>query len=291
VTVAGDNAGNAVIVWQDLRDSPVAIYAQRYDVNGTPVGINFRVNDPGTVSEYDYFPGIAFDAKRNSIIVWSDSIRVRGQRYDSLGNTVGSNFMISTGPAQAKKRYPVLAARNEGEFFVVWSDDRLLGQQRFNLFGQCYRNWQPVGSNYKVDQDTAGADHEYPWIVSDSSRIYIVWTRRGYMVNDYGDIYAKVLEWSHIPMVGEEVTSSLCPATRLRIWPNPSKSAIRLQIIEVKSRNTKIRIYDVTGRMVKDLSRSLRSNGVVSVSLNPGVYFIEYSNETQTVTKKAVVVE
>ncbi len=290
-TVAGDNVGNVVIVWQDLRDSLISIYGQRYDVNGTPAGINFRVNDPGVAGDHNYFPGIAFDTKRNSIIVLSDSIQVRGQRYDSLGDKVGSNFMISTGPAQAKKRYPVLAARNEGEFFVVWSDDRLLGQQRFNLFGQCYRNWLPVGSNYKIDCDTTGADHEYPWIVSDSSRIYIVWTRRRYMVNDYGDIFAKLLEWSQIPMVGEEVTSSLLPDTRFRIWPNPSKTAIRLQILGVTSGDTKIRIYDVAGRMVSDLSESLGAGRVLSVSLNPGVYFVTCSNKTQTITRKAVVVE
>ena len=76
-----------------------------------------------------------------------------------------------------------------------------------------------------------------------------------------------------------------------KIWSNPAKSDVRLQITHVANKDLKIRIYDITGKLVKDMSRSIVAGVWFGVSLNPGIYFVRLETEAAMVTKKVVVVE
>ena len=290
-SIAADNVGNFAIAWHDARDSTQSLYGQRYDINGARIGPNFRISRPGIVTDADQFPGISFDARRECIIIWTDSgVNIRAQRFDSAGSPVGPNFLVST-DRSAKKKFPCATGRNAGEFFVLWSDLRTFSPEYYSLYGQLYRNWQRIGPNSRFDRSTGVTSQEFPSMTSDSGRVYVVWSKWRESMTDIWDVYARVVGWGSLPGVEEEHGEVQACVQRLGIWPNPSKGVIRLQVLSANGRNTKIRIYDVAGRMVSDLSKSLGAGRVLSVSLNPGVYFIEYSNEAQTITKKAVVVE
>lgn len=76
-----------------------------------------------------------------------------------------------------------------------------------------------------------------------------------------------------------------------RIWSNPAKSDVRLQITDVGNKHLKIKIYDITGKLVKDMSRSIASGVWFRISLNPGIYFINLYDGKMTNVKKVVVVE
>ena len=97
---AFDNAGNFIIAWVDEREVNYAVYAQRYNSTGAPVGANFRVTDDiGGMAKS--FPKVATDKTNNFIIAWLDDRNsnrktdIYAQRYDSNGSAMGGNFKIN----------------------------------------------------------------------------------------------------------------------------------------------------------------------------------------------------
>jgi len=89
--------------------------------------------------------------------------------------------------------------------------------------------------------------------------------------------------------VEDEVRSHKLEA-RLKIWPNPVKTNIRLQMSDISYKDLKIEIYDASGKLVRDISQSVTPGQWFKVSLNPGVYFVRLETESATVTKKLVLV-
>ncbi len=91
--------------------------------------------------------------------------------------------------------------------------------------------------------------------------------------------------------VGEEAMGNRQWAG-LQIRQNPARKA--LDIIRRGARGNgqevKLKIYDITGKMVKELWK-VPAERWVTVELNPGVYFVRLETEAATVTKKVVVVE
>ena len=72
LSIAADDSGNFIIVWEDERNGEWYddIYAQRYASNGTPLGSNFKVNDDqGSVGQFQWYPSISTDGSGNFIIV------------------------------------------------------------------------------------------------------------------------------------------------------------------------------------------------------------------------------
>ncbi len=88
--------------------------------------------------------------------------------------------------------------------------------------------------------------------------------------------------------VGETGTRKLETRYDLRIWSNPAKSDLRLQIT---GKDLRIKIYDITGKLVRDMSRSSFSGVWLRISLNPGVYFVRVESKDKVIKKKAVIIE
>ena len=127
--VVMDDLGNFTITWQDYRNGKYAIYAQRYDPYGNPLGSNFKVSDDyGTDSQF--YPNIASDSYGNFVIVWQDfrngifNSDIYAQRYDASGNPVGGNYLVpNTQYAFFHQEDPAVAANNSFIYFT-WADNR-----------------------------------------------------------------------------------------------------------------------------------------------------------------------
>ncbi|MDP3025060.1 MAG: FlgD immunoglobulin-like domain containing protein [candidate division Zixibacteria bacterium] len=122
---------NFVISWPDQRNYSNHymwdIYARVYSFSGSPVGPDFKVNDDTSPSNHSA-PSIAMDSYNNFIITWQDQRNgnpdVYAQRFDSLGNPVGKNYLV---PNQEYASFvqisPAVTFMNSNIFFA-WTDNR-----------------------------------------------------------------------------------------------------------------------------------------------------------------------
>ena len=112
---------------------------------GNPVGPEFRVNTYTT--SYQQLPDVATDAGGNFVVAWASyqdgsTYGIFGQRYDSAGTPLGSEFRVNSFTSNSQNR-PAVAADPLGNFVVTW-DSQLQDGQGLGVFGQRYGPILPV---------------------------------------------------------------------------------------------------------------------------------------------------
>jgi hypothetical protein len=123
--VSMDANGGCVVVWQEVRDKYLHIYAQRYDSTGFPIGGNFRVDDYSGKNSTSY-PEVAMTPSGEFVVVWIDyrglSSALYGQRYSSSGEAIKCNFEITSLQMSKIDLFPPgIAINPKGDFVVSWS--------------------------------------------------------------------------------------------------------------------------------------------------------------------------
>ncbi len=188
-------SGNFVITWYDNRNGNHDIYAQRHDFSGTPLGINFKVNDdPGTSIQTQ--PAIGIDSSGSFVIAWTDyrdgNMDVYAQRYDPSGIPLGTNFKVNDDLDTLYQNLPAIAMNGSGSFTVCWIDNR---NGDLDIYAQRYdSSGLPLGSNFKVNADVGTSSQAYCAVAMDESgNSVIIW--RDNRTNTY-DIYAQKYDTS-----------------------------------------------------------------------------------------------
>jgi len=79
----------------------------------------------------------------------------------------------------------------------------------------------------------------------------------------------------------------------LSIFPNPAQKEINIQYTLPKRTDVKISIYDVTGRLVKNIVNENQKHGTYSKSfditnLSQGIYFIKLNTSDKSIVEKAI---
>ncbi|MBW7992767.1 MAG: hypothetical protein FVQ84_22495 [Planctomycetes bacterium] len=129
-SIAMDTAGNFIVVWQGpglVGEDKEDIFARRFDPNGQPVGSEFRVNT--NTNDKQLCPRAAINNNGGLVIVW-ESVNVPeegkkaicSQLYDSNGLKIGTQFVVNDEPSDG--RYPDAAMDTDGNFAVVWMQDK-----------------------------------------------------------------------------------------------------------------------------------------------------------------------
>lgn len=125
-SVATGSDGGFVVVW----DGPAGlsyqeILAQRFDADGSKLGTNFVVNTYTTLAQR--FPEVISDGARNYVIVWTgfsgqdgDGAGVFGQRIESSGATVGTEFLVNSTTLGYQTEATLDAEGGSGGFVVAW---------------------------------------------------------------------------------------------------------------------------------------------------------------------------
>lgn len=195
--IAVDSTGNFIITWYDPRNGPADLYAQRYTVEGIPIGVNFKVNQDTGIYEYG-LPSMAADAAGNFTVAWLD--REHGsdswedvyiRRFSSEGIALGENVRINEFDGKADlKNPPSIAMDNEGNFVVTWNY-RMLGTYHSEIYAQYFsKTGIPLGDNFVVNDDTIEAIQRSPEVaMNENGDFVIAWTDT--RDNDIINIYAQ----------------------------------------------------------------------------------------------------
>ena len=191
--VAVDDSGNVVVAWTDHRSDTFGdIYVQRYAADGSPLGVNFKVNDDSGRARQGW-SAVAVDGSGNVVVVWADYRRdyygdIYAQRYAPDGSPLGSNFEVNDDSGSAGQGSPAVAVDDSGNVVVVWTDDR--NDPDGDIYAQRYAvDGTPLEANFRVNDDSGRASQWSPAVAADGSgNIVVVWTdgRHG-----DGDIYAQ----------------------------------------------------------------------------------------------------
>ena len=175
-SISTDGSGNFVITWTDERNGDDDIYTQRYAIDGSALGTNFKVNDdPG--SAHQRYPSISTDSSGNFVITWMDNRNgdydydIYAQRYAIDGSTFGTNFKVNDDQTSAWQESPSISI-NSGNFVISWEDERS-GDR--DIYAQRYASDGSVlGTNFKVNDDQINVWQESPSISIDGSGNFVI---------------------------------------------------------------------------------------------------------------------
>ena len=153
--VAASPTGAFVVVWHDYYD----VFGQRFSSSGAAIGTTFQVNT--YVTGYQLNPSIAVAEDSSFVVAWTDGYYyldgqdgygygVFGQRYDSAGMPVGTEFQVNTIPIGDQYR-PNVAGAASGAFVVVW--ESYSGDGYYDgVYGQRYdASGNPAGTEFPID--------------------------------------------------------------------------------------------------------------------------------------------
>ena len=145
--------GGWLITWQsDQEGSGWGIYGQRYNSVGVAVGDEFRANS--YTADSQIYPSATALADGGWLITWQSdsqdgsSYGVYGQRYNSSGATVGSEFQVNVYNS-GRQREPSVTALPDGGWLIVWQSDNQDGSGDA-IYGQRYDAQGSKVSTYTV---------------------------------------------------------------------------------------------------------------------------------------------
>src|SRR3989338_1981034 len=154
--IAGLTGGGFVITWwSNLQDdSGWGVYAQRYNVNGSPLAGEFRVNTVTVERQLD--ASVAALAGGGFVVTWTTFNQdghnwgVFGKRYDASGVAQGSEFLVNTYLSDHQLQ-PSVAGLSAGGFVVTWmSYVQDVGSE--GIYGQRYdANGVKQSSEFQVN--------------------------------------------------------------------------------------------------------------------------------------------
>jgi hypothetical protein len=169
-----DGAGGAVITWQDQRDGPIHVYAQRVNAAGTVLwGSDGVAVSTASVAS---FPTIASDGGGGAIIAWQDSrnpsFDIYAQHISAAGSPQWATNGVPVCAATGSQSSQQLVPDGAGGAVVTWMDHRGSTQdiyaQRMNGAGA--PQWTPDG----VALCVAAHDQWGPQIAADGAQGAIV---------------------------------------------------------------------------------------------------------------------
>jgi len=174
-SIAYDKSGNFVIAWTDNRPYyDYAIYAQRYNNSGNPLGKNFKVSD----TIFSGFSSVGFDQNGNFLIAWYNKIGytylISAQKYNNTGTPLGTNIFIdsiSANFSMAMFNFS-FAFDKSTNFVTLWDEyaDVSSNPPQGDVFALNVSNMgSPIGAPSKLCNDTLNRWQLMPSAAFDTS--------------------------------------------------------------------------------------------------------------------------
>jgi hypothetical protein len=189
--VSTDGAGGFVVVWESYGSSGTdtdlsSIQGQRFDSAGTPLGTEFQVNTYTTGVQRG--ADVGADGAGGFVVVWGSAgssgtdtylTSIQGQRYDSAGAPLGTEFQVNAFTTSVQFE-PAVGPDGAGGFVVVWQSKFILGDFGYSIAGQRYDGaGTPVGTQFHVNTYTPNDQFE-PDVADDGAGGFVVvWTSFG----------------------------------------------------------------------------------------------------------------
>ncbi|MEZ0369023.1 MAG: hypothetical protein ACAI44_08075 [Candidatus Sericytochromatia bacterium] len=183
--VAIDADGDFVVAWSGVKqiESNIDIFGRRFNSQGVPQGDEFMINSYTTLQQGRSV--VSMDADGDFVVVWTSYFGqdgsnggVFGQRYDSRGNVLNSEFRVNSYTTNQQTGQAVQMDA-DGNFIVVWES---LGQDGSGsgIFAQRYnRGGSPQGSEFRVNSITSGAQSSPDVALDEEGNFTVAWTTNG----------------------------------------------------------------------------------------------------------------
>jgi hypothetical protein len=195
-SVTGLSNGDFVIAWESYgQELGSDVYAQRYAANGTPLGLEFRVNT--YTADLQNAPSIVGLSSGDFVIAWAsyeqdgDYFGVFAQRYATNGTAMGAEFQVNT-YTRSNQDSPSIAGLSNGDFVIAWES---LGQYSgASFYTQRYTaNGTAVGAEFRVNTHSLSISG-HPSIAGLSNGDFVVtWASDGQDGDSYG-VYARLCD-------------------------------------------------------------------------------------------------
>jgi hypothetical protein len=192
-SIAAKKSGECIVLWhgpgaseQDGDD----IFAQRIDVNGLPIGQEFRVNNT-TFKNDQSCTKIAFNESGSMTIVWESETEpnttiICCRRFDSNCIALEDEFKVSISP---NGRYPDIAMDPNGNFTIVWLEGK---SQNFSIMARVYdSNCASITEPFKVNKVNVTSLGQ-PAIAMDASGCFLITWDGDPNLASNDDIYARL---------------------------------------------------------------------------------------------------
>jgi hypothetical protein len=204
--MAMDAQGNFVLVWTSYGQdgSGDGVYGQRYDVNGTKLGSEFRINTHTSGAQYG--PSVAIAPNGQFVVVWRSDGQdgsgegVYAQRYNADGSKAGGEFRVNTTTAN-DQTHPIVAMDHAGNFVVVW--DSYSSSTRTDVYFQRYNASGVAQGGETRANTTTSSDQEYASLGMDQNGNFVItWSSDGQDGSGEG-IYAQRFSAAGVKIGGE----------------------------------------------------------------------------------------
>ena len=190
-SIAGRGDGSFVVVWSNNWSGD--ILGRLYGTDGKPLGAALRIADTADDEPRSRHARVAAGRDGRFLVVWQepqgDDLNIRGRWYDAAGQPSAQGFRINDDPGTAEQVTPDVAVDSYGRFVVAWRDrrngDADIYAQRFGS------DRKPLGSNFKVSDDTTGAEQHAPRVSASAAGEFMVtwWDRRSLEADVYAQYY------------------------------------------------------------------------------------------------------
>lgn len=205
-SVAVDVAGNFTIVWTGPDASGTGIFAQQYDLDGTPLGTEYQVNV--TTAGNQSAPNVGMDGLGNVLVSWTSAAQdgsgtgIYAQKYNTgLSVTTGmlmgmagldsltesssaygsGEFRVNTTTAGDQTDSSVAMNRLNGDYVITWTSAGQDGSGA-GIYAQRYSGstGAAAGSEFKVNTTTAGDQTDaFVAVNRINSDFVVTWTSAG----------------------------------------------------------------------------------------------------------------
>ncbi len=301
VIIASDTT--IIVSWSDRRNGDYDIYAQKLTTDGLPLWVSNGQVVCDTINLQGGGLLIA-DTEGGAIVCWLDERNgfknIYAQRIDANGNKLWTNQGVPIcNTNSAYWDYRIVTDGRSGAI-ICWQDNRSgnwdIYAQHIDSLGNIL--WETNGMPVCTVVDPY---ERYPeMIVSDSGRAIICWT-------DYRSGQAR----GYAQKVGDEVIgiSETWAVGRTRqgkimaVHPNPFTKLTTVSFgMGHSAKGIELKIYDISGRVVRDFTNNLESGILNQVSsviwdgrddggerLPGGVYFCNLEVGSYRLTQKMIL--
>ncbi len=220
-SVAIDAAGNVVIVWESSEAGVAEILAQRYSVDGTPVGSTFTVNEPGfTATDQSANAQVAMNDSGQFVVVWdthngstNDPSIIYARTYNADGTANSSTIVVQQNPTFQNTQASV-DIDSAGNFVVGYTIKNLVSTDELGVRAES-RSFDGTQVAFYSDfvEDRGGDQFGTSVALLDNGNVRISWEGEG--LNQLGgadpqEVYAATVDFA----TGDVISSqqSLSPS-------------------------------------------------------------------------------
>jgi len=191
-----------VVTWYDNRSGNDDIFIQRFEDDGTPMGVNVRINTDGT-NKRQTFPDVTTDGAGNFTVIWvdyrngsyPDNPDVFAAKYHKDLTPLTGNFKLNTDGTERAQKYPAISADRMGNVGLVWADSTSVA---WNIVGQMI-DVDGVVREVDFTANSSGDSTKIkPQIALSGTHRYITWVDRR---NGNYDIFASITKYNDPKLV------------------------------------------------------------------------------------------